>query len=114
MSDMDGYKSIRSQDVKIVKKEALWKDAFGVLTVAQICYDQPVLGSSDRYQVRRVVVEKPSAVIVLPYDPYRDCVVVTEQVRPVGIFTGNEHPCIIELCAGLIDAGELPEEAARR
>lgn len=111
---MDSYKSIRPQDVKLEKKEVLWEAPFKIFSVSQIHYNQPVLGSSERYQLRRVVVDKPPAVIVLPYDPQKDCVVVTEQVRPVGVFTGNDHPCVIELCAGLIDAGEMPEDAARR
>jgi len=50
---------------------------------------------------------------VLPYDPGRDAVLLTEQFRPCGLRYG-EVTWLIEMVAGLIEAGATPEETARR
>jgi ADP-ribose pyrophosphatase len=54
------------------------------------------------------------AVTVLPYDPVRDRVLLIEQVRMGPIGRGDPLPWQLEAIAGRIDAGETPEEAARR
>lgn len=50
---------------------------------------------------------------ILPYDPKHDKVVLIEQFRS-GVMAGGEHPWIIEPVAGIVDAGETPEETVRR
>lgn len=54
------------------------------------------------------------AVIVLPYDPVRDAVLVVEQFRANMFALGDPSPWVIEAVAGLIDPGETPEDAVRR
>lgn len=54
------------------------------------------------------------AVVVLPYDPHRDRVLVIEQFRAGPYARGDSQPWLIEGVAGRIDGGETPEEAARR
>ncbi|WP_283178329.1 NUDIX domain-containing protein [Gemmobacter sp. 24YEA27] len=54
------------------------------------------------------------AVTVLPYDPLRDHVLLVEQFRMGPWIRGEARPWLIEAVAGRIDAGETPEEAARR
>nr|WP_203564933.1 NUDIX domain-containing protein [Aliiroseovarius sp. PrR006] len=54
------------------------------------------------------------AVIVLPYDPVRDRVLVIEQFRIGPQVRGDVHPWILEPIAGRIDGGEVPEDCARR
>ena len=49
----------------------------------------------------------------MPYDPWRDEVVLIEQFR-IGAFVAGQHPWLIEVVAGRIDAGESPEDVARR
>ncbi|MDA9991216.1 NUDIX hydrolase [Paracoccaceae bacterium] len=54
------------------------------------------------------------AVIVLPYDPVHDRVLLVEQFR-AGLFARQEeNPWCLEPIAGLIDQGETPEEAGLR
>ena len=53
-------------------------------------------------------------VVVLPYDPARDAVCLVEQFRTNVMAAGDPNPWVIEPVAGLIDAGETPEDAARR
>ncbi|GGD00674.1 NUDIX domain-containing protein [Halopseudomonas salina] len=64
-------------------------------------------------ELRRELFVRRDAVCVLPYDPWTDSVVLLEQVR-VGALDKSERPWLIELVAGLFDAGESPEEVAHR
>ena len=54
------------------------------------------------------------AVVVLPYDPVRDRVMVIEQFRAALYMAGDRAPWVWEPIAGLIDRGETPREAATR
>jgi ADP-ribose pyrophosphatase len=54
-----------------------------------------------------------AAAAVLPYDPATDHVVVIEQFRLPALAAGLD-PCLVELAAGLADAGETAEQVARR
>ena len=54
------------------------------------------------------------AVTVMPYDPLRDRVMLVEQFRFGPHVRGDANPWQLEVIAGRIDAGETPEEAARR
>ncbi len=55
-----------------------------------------------------------SAVVVLPYDPVRDTVLLVEQFRPVVFLIEDPEPWMWEPVAGMIDPGETPEQAAYR
>lgn len=52
--------------------------------------------------------------LVLPYDPRTDRVLLVEQLRYGPILRGDPAPWVLEPVAGVIDAGESPEEAALR
>ena len=52
--------------------------------------------------------------LVLPYDPVLDKVLLIEQMRFGPIHRGDPAPWVLEAVAGVIDAGETPEQAARR
>lgn len=64
--------------------------------------------------VNRAVFVSGDAVVVLPYDPARDRVLLVEQVRMGAHGRGDPQPWLIETVAGRVDGGETPEEAARR
>jgi ADP-ribose pyrophosphatase len=53
------------------------------------------------------------AAAVLPYDPDADQVVLIEQYRLPALAAGID-PVMVEFPAGLCDAGETPEQTARR
>ncbi|NVO55004.1 NUDIX domain-containing protein [Rhodobacteraceae bacterium B1Z28] len=55
-----------------------------------------------------------SAVVVLPYDPVRDTVLLVEQFRPPVYLIDDPEPWMWEPVAGMIDPGETPENAAHR
>lgn len=61
---------------------------------------------------REIFLRKP-AVVVLPYDPVADSVVLIEQFRPGPAVVGLDA-WQIETVAGIIDTAENPEVVARR
>ena len=64
--------------------------------------------------VNRATFISGDAVTVLPYDPVRDRVLLIEQFRAGPYARGDANPWQLEAIAGRIDAGESPEDAARR
>jgi nudix-type nucleoside diphosphatase (YffH/AdpP family) len=54
------------------------------------------------------------AVVILPYDPQRDLVLLVEQFRAGPYARGDTNPWSLEPVAGRIDGGETPEAAGRR
>ncbi|MGE0118584.1 MAG: NUDIX domain-containing protein [Dongiaceae bacterium] len=64
-------------------------------------------------EISREVFERGHAVVVLPYDPERDAVVMLEQFR-IGAAAAGEPMWQREVVAGIIDAGETPEAVAHR
>ena len=73
-------------------------------------------------EVTRECLERGHAVAVLPYDPIRDEVVLIEQFRvgaaasaPSPNWNGAPpSPWLIEIVAGIVEAGEHPDEVAAR
>ncbi|MCG5499980.1 NUDIX domain-containing protein [Ectothiorhodospira lacustris] len=63
--------------------------------------------------VDRELLDRGHAAGVLPYDPVRDEVLLVEQFR-VGAIESPHGPWLMEIIAGLIDAGERAESVARR
>lgn len=72
-------------------------------------------------EMTREVFERGHAVALLPFDADMDAIVFIEQFR-VGAFAAlaspwfdaDASPWLVECIAGIIDAGETPEEVARR
>lgn len=61
----------------------------------------------------RELFERGHAVAVLPYDPLRDEIILLEQFR-VGAIHAERGAWLIEIVAGIIEAGETEENVARR
>lgn len=61
----------------------------------------------------RELLEKGNVVAMLPYDPVADTVVMIEQFR-VGAIGNGSSAWLLEIVAGLMEPGELPEDVARR
>ncbi len=61
----------------------------------------------------REVFERGDAVVMLPYDPITDQVVLIEQFR-VGAIRTEESPWLLEFVAGMFHQGESPVEVAIR
>ena len=64
--------------------------------------------------VTRSTLVSSDAVIILPYDPINDRILLIEQFRAGPYVKGDENPWVLEPIAGLIDEGETPESAGIR
>ena len=64
-------------------------------------------------EISREVLERGHAVLVLPYDPVRDEVVLIGQFR-IGPFARGDQPWSLEVVAGIIEDGEELEDVVRR
>ena len=64
-------------------------------------------------EIRREVIDRGHAILVLPYDPVRDEVVLIEQFR-MGPFVRGDRPWCLEVVAGIIEDGEALEDVVRR
>ncbi len=81
----------------------------GYLTVERLTIGVP---GDERPAVREIESHGSSAA-VLPYDPERRTALIVRQSRaPVLAVTGAAF--VVEVCAGMIDAGETAEAAGRR
>jgi len=65
-------------------------------------------------EMNRAAFLTGDAATVLPYDSARDAVLLIEQFRAGPYARGDSQVCSLEAIAGLIDAGECPEETVRR
>jgi ADP-ribose pyrophosphatase len=63
--------------------------------------------------LRRELFNMRRAVVVLPYDPVKDVVILVEQFR-TGAIDICDTPWMLEAVAGLSEPGEPPEAVARR
>ena len=63
--------------------------------------------------ISREVVQCAAVVVVLPYDPVRDEVVVIRQFR-AGVMVAQHNPWLVESVTGLVEENEAPEDVARR
>ena len=98
-------------DVTIQNRERLHDGfrPFEAVTLTHTALD----GGSTIGPLRRELIATGSVVIVIPYDPVLDKLVVIRQFRiGAALKTANGAP--LELPAGLVDTGETPEEAAVR
>lgn len=62
----------------------------------------------------REVYQGVDAALVLPYDPKTDRVLLVEQFRTGPFAREDANPWTLEPVAGMVDAGETPEDCARR
>lgn len=63
--------------------------------------------------VQREIFERGDAVVVLPYDPIRDKIVLIEQVR-IGAILNASHPWTFELVGGMVEENQTIESVAKR
>ena len=62
----------------------------------------------------RDVMERGEVAAVLPFDPVRNEVVLIEQFRVGAWSAGWAQPWLVECVAGVVEAGETPEEMVKR
>jgi len=105
MSDGRGRNEVEIFDVETAY------DGFFKLDVYDFRYRRFDGNWSRRHQ-REVFQRGPTAAILL-YDPVRDAVILVEQIRTPAI-NDPSGPWLLEVVAGIIDAGETAEAVVRR
>lgn len=97
-------------DVEIIARETLYQ---GFFSLDRYRYRHRLFKGGMSGEVSREILERGHAVVLLPYDPVRDEVVLIEQIR-IAAYDTSDSPWLFELVAGIIDPGESHEDVARR
>lgn len=98
-------------DVKIIEKTPIRE---GFLSVYKLRLQHRLFEGEWSPVFEREVMERGHAVVVLPYDPRKDALVVLEQFR-VGALDDNASPWLLEFVAGMYDShDETAEQVAHR
>ncbi|MFC3852324.1 NUDIX domain-containing protein [Salinispirillum marinum] len=95
-------------DVEIVSDHLVYKGFYEMreLVIRHACFSRPAI------TIKRELMNRPDAVVVMLIDPREDTTILIEQFR-VGAQKAPT-PWLIECVAGLIEPNEQPEEVARR
>jgi ADP-ribose pyrophosphatase len=99
-----------SEDVIIESKKPLFH---GFFTMVQYQFRHKLYAGGWSDLITREMFERGHAVAVLPYDPVTQEFILIEQIR-IGALATSKSPWLIEIIAGIIDAGETNETVCHR
>lgn len=99
-----------ADDVRILADETVYQ---GYFQIRKVTLQHRAFGGGWVEPQVREIFERGDAVGVLPYDPVTDSLVLIEQFRP-GAMRGTDSPWMLELVAGIVEAGESDEGVAHR
>ncbi|QTF10259.1 ADP-ribose diphosphatase [Brenneria izadpanahii] len=102
--------TFNKDDVEIIAREELYK---GFFSLVRYRFRHRLFNGEMSDEVSREIFERGHAVVLLPYDPVRDEVVLVEQIR-IAAYDSSVSPWLLELVAGMIEPGESLEDVARR
>ena len=100
----------QQQDVEIISRKAS-HEGFIPVDVLQLKHKLYNGGWSEA--LRRELALRNPAVGVLLYDPNREVVVLVKQFR-TGALSTSQSPWLLEVVAGIADAGEAPADVVKR
>ncbi|KAA3667782.1 MULTISPECIES: ADP-ribose diphosphatase [Pectobacterium] len=109
-SSASGPVTFTKDDVEIIARETLYD---GFFSLERYRFRHRLFNGGMSGEVSREIFERGHAVVLLPYDPVRDEVVLIEQIR-IAAYDTSASPWLFELVAGMIEPGESHEEVARR
>lgn len=98
------------QDVEVLTTSPLYD---GFFKMVQYKLKHRLFAGGWSSEVTREMFERGHAVAVLPYDPVTQEFVLIEQFR-LGAMATSQSPWLIEVIAGMIDAGYSPEEVCHK
>ncbi|CDG22646.1 ADP-ribose pyrophosphatase [Xenorhabdus poinarii G6] len=98
------------QDVEVISQKNLYH---GFFKMTEYQFRHRLFQGGWSETITREVFERGHAGVLLPYDPVRDEVVLIEQIRIPAIETSHT-PWLLEVIAGMIEAGENAEQVVRR
>ncbi len=102
--------TLLKDDVEIIARETLYRGFFSLVSYR---FRHRLFNGEMSGEVSREIFERGHAVVLLPYDPKRDQVVLLEQIR-IAAYDTSPTPWLLELVAGMIEPGESFEQVARR
>ncbi|WP_291970175.1 ADP-ribose diphosphatase [Candidatus Symbiopectobacterium sp.] len=102
--------TFHKDDVEIIARESLYE---GFFSLERYRFRHRLFNGEMSGEVSREILERGHAVVLLPYDPVRDEVVLIEQIR-IAAYDTSPTPWLFELVAGMIELGESLEAVARR
>jgi ADP-ribose diphosphatase len=99
-----------AQDVRVLEDQVAWS---GHYAMRQLTLQYRSFSGGWNEPVVRELFDRGDAVGVLPYDPGTDSLILVEQFRP-GAMREGESPWMLELIAGVVEAGESDEDVVHR
>jgi ADP-ribose pyrophosphatase len=100
----------RDKDVELLASETLFQ---GHYRLERYRLRHRQFAGTMGLPITRELLRAHDAVVVLPYDPDADSVVMIEEFR-IGPYAGGEQPWPLSIIAGVIDPGETLDQVARR
>ncbi|WP_337843450.1 ADP-ribose diphosphatase [Rheinheimera sp.] len=112
MSDFkpENYPIFSKADVEVVDRQTVFQ---GFFRIEQYKVRHRLFNGGHSEVFSRELFERGHAVVVLPYNPQTDELVLIEQFR-VGALDNPNGPWLLEAIAGMIEAGESTEQVAQR
>ncbi|MDB0034740.1 ADP-ribose diphosphatase [bacterium] len=98
------------QDIELLEVKQVFD---GFFTMNEYRFKHRLFNGGWSGEVKREVFERGNAVVVLPYDPKTDQVVLIEQVR-IPTIHSQTTPWLLELVAGMIESKEVSIDVAHR
>lgn len=101
----------RPKDIEVLERDTVYDGYFRVdrYRLRHATFAGPMSGT-----VTREIFERGHSAGLLPYDPARDEIVLIEQFRIGALAAVEANPWLVEIVAGIVEAGESPEEVVRR
>ncbi len=104
------YKSNTMSTIQILTRETLSDQKYPLKTFTYLKLD----AGGKMQEQKTEVYYRPDAVALLLYDKAKEKLLLTKQFRLPAYLNGNESGYLTEVCAGLIDEGETPEQTIIR
>ncbi len=98
------------QDYQLLKKTTRYQ---GFFKLDEYHIQHRRFDGSQSPVLTREVFERGDAVVLIPYDPVTDRLVLIEQFRP-GAIRAGDTPWMLEFIAGMFNEGEAPIDVAIR
>ena len=99
-----------AQDVRVLSDDTVYQGHF---SMRKLNLQHRLFAGGWSETLVRELFERGDAVGVLPYDPISDSLIFIEQFRP-GAIRGEDTPWMLELVAGVVEAGEDDEDVVYR
>ncbi|WP_017445138.1 ADP-ribose diphosphatase [Gayadomonas joobiniege] len=102
--------SFSQKDLQITAKKELFSRFF---KISLITFKHRLFAGGWSQEVQRELFQRGDAVVVLPFDPVADKIIMLEQIR-IGCIENANHPWSFEFVGGMIEPGESIQAVAER